>query len=251
MSITRYLSILFGLWACSPVFSQVPGDTTTYFNRYGLRVGVDISKPASQLYRSGYRGLEIVGDYRLKDKMYIAAEIGNERLQDTEELVDFELYEYTVSGSYIKAGLEFNTYVNWFGEQNVVTIGGRYAFSSFQNSVRNIRLFDNNRYFFPDGFYQVPDTEFEFKSQTASWAEVVAGFKFEIIPNIYMGISARVGLLITNRGPDNFDNLWIPGFQKVTDNSKFGVGYNYTLSYFIPIYKKKKASGKETQGQNP
>ena len=44
--------------------------------------------------------------------------------------------------------------------------------------------------------------------------------------------------LVSNKTPDNFDNLYIPGFNR-TYNGDFGVGFNYTVSYFIPIYKKK------------
>ncbi|WP_395076160.1 DUF6048 family protein, partial [Flavobacterium sp.] len=36
-----------------------------------------------------------------------------------------------------------------------------------------------------------------------------------------------------------FDNLYIPGFNRTYDG-KFGVGWNYTISYFIPLYKSKK-----------
>jgi hypothetical protein len=41
-----------------------------------------------------------------------------------------------------------------------------------------------------------------------------------------------------NNKPSGFDNLYIPGFNRTYDGS-FGVGFNYTVSYFIPIYKKK------------
>jgi hypothetical protein len=223
---------------------------TAYYNRYGLRIGIDISKPISQLYRDGYRGLEIAGDYRLRDKLYLAAEIGNERLQDTEELTDFDLYQYTVTGSYVKLGVDTNTYVNWYGEQNIVSIGGRYAFSTFRNTLNGFRIFDNNRYFFPDEFALFSEQDQEFQNLTASWLEVVAGFKAEVLPNIYMGFTARLGFLVSNSSPDNFSNLWIPGFQKVTDGSKFGVGYNYTISYFIPIYKKQKGAA-EVDDEEP
>jgi hypothetical protein len=32
--------------------------------------------------------------------------------------------------------------------------------------------------------------------------------------------------------------LYIPGFNRTYDGD-FGVGFNYTVSYFIPLYKKK------------
>jgi hypothetical protein len=44
--------------------------------------------------------------------------------------------------------------------------------------------------------------------------------------------------LFENKRPDNFDNLFIPGFNRTYDGT-FGAGFNYTVSYFIPIYKKK------------
>ena len=37
--------------------------------RYGLRVGIDISKPIRMLIEPGYKGLELVGDYRLTRKL--------------------------------------------------------------------------------------------------------------------------------------------------------------------------------------
>jgi hypothetical protein len=45
--------------------------------------------------------------------------------------------------------------------------------------------------------------------------------------------------LVSNKKPADFDNLFIPGYNRTYDG-KFGAGFNYTLSYFIPIYKKKK-----------
>jgi hypothetical protein len=43
--------------------------------------------------------------------------------------------------------------------------------------------------------------------------------------------------LVSNK-KENFDNLYIPGFNRTYDGD-FGVGLNYTVSYFIPIFKKK------------
>jgi len=63
--------------------------------------------------------------------------------------------------------------------------------------------------------------------------------------NIYVGMSVRLAHLVSNNEPDNFRNLWIPGFNKVTDESKWGVGFNYSLSYFLPLYKKAKKKRKK------
>mgnify|MGYP000742902413 CR=1 FL=1 len=58
--------------------------------------------------------------------------------------------------------------------------------------------------------------------------------------NIYVGFSVRMNRLLTNTKPDNFDNLYIPGFNR-TYNGDFGIGFNYSVSYFLPLYKTKSA----------
>jgi hypothetical protein len=55
---------------------------------------------------------------------------------------------------------------------------------------------------------------------------------------VYAGFSVRFNYLLVNNPPDGFDNLYIPGYNR-TYEGNFGFGFNYTLSYFIPIYKKK------------
>ena len=86
----------------------------------------------------------------------------------------------------------------------------------------------------------VEDEAREISDLSASWLEFIFGIKAELFANIYIGGSIRLGFLISEKEPENFKNLYIPGFNKVTDDSNFGVGYNVSLSYFIPFYKKKK-----------
>jgi hypothetical protein len=67
----------------------------------------------------------------------------------------------------------------------------------------------------------------------------VAGLKVETFKNVYLGFSLRLNKLLSDSEPDNFDTLFIPGFNKVTDDNTFGSGFNYTLTYSIPLRKKK------------
>ena len=229
-----------GSFAQSNAIDLNPKDTITRKYAYGLRVGIDLSRPILSFTDENYTGFEIVGDYRLTQKWFLAAELGNEERTRDEELGQTVLYNYTTSGSYIKAGADYNTYRNWYGMRNQITIGGRYAFSSFNQTLNNFNFFDSNRFFSPDGLVVGSTEAIEFENLNASWLEFVVGLKAELFANLYVGISVRLGHLITNKEPDNFRNLWIPGFNKVTENSKWGVGYNYSLSYFIPLYKKVK-----------
>lgn len=212
-------------------------DTVKYKTEYGLRVGVDLSRPVFSFTMDDYTGLEFVGDYRFTDRLWIAAELGNEKRTDQEDL-----YNFTTSGSYLKLGADYNTYQNWFGMNNSITIGGRYAVTSFSQTLNEYQIFDSDRYFSPDDFVIGGTEPEEFSGRTASWLEFVVGLKAELFANIYMGMSIRLGHLITQNDKelDRFPNLWIPGFNKVTDNSKWGVGFNYSISYFLPLYKKAK-----------
>jgi len=221
-------------------------DTVAYKQPYGIRVGVDLSRVLVSFLEDNYTGLEFVGDYRLTNKLYLAGELGNEKktigvpLGNEINNPAGDLYSFTTSGSYIKLGIDYNTYGNWYGEQNMIYVGGRYAFSTFSQTLDNYKIFNTDRYWNPDDFAVGTTQNQEFSSLNASWLEFVVGIKAEILKNLYFSASARLAFYITNKQPENnaFRNLFIPGFNKVTDGSKFGVGYNYSISYLIPLYKK-------------
>jgi hypothetical protein len=220
-------------------------DSTSFGQRYGLRVGVDLSKPVRALIDSDYSGLEFVADYRITKKLYVAAEFGNEKktsfeaLENVDDLNRVELYNYTTSGSYVKLGVDFNTYENWYGMTNAIFIGARYAGSAFSQTLNNYTIYDSNRYWNPDSFVPGNGSSEEFSGLNATWLEFLVGIKVELVANFYLSASVRLAHLFTNKEADSFPNLWIPGFNNVNDNSKFGVGYNYSISYFLPLYRKK------------
>jgi len=37
---------------------------------------------------------------------------------------------------------------------------------------------------------------------------------------------------------NDISNFYIPGFNRTYDSSKLGAGFNYTISYLIPVVKK-------------
>ena len=250
---SRYFIRLAFVLMTAAVFGQgekTEKDTITRKYAYGLRVGADLSRIVLSSLNDNYTGLELVGDFRLSEKWWLAVELGNEERTQEETLEESLLYEYTASGSYIKLGGDYNTYTNWFGMRNQIHIGGRYAFSTFSQDLANFRFFDSNRFFSPNDFILGSDELQEFDGLNASWLEFVIGMKAEIFRNIYVGITARLGHLVSNKESDNFKNLWIPGFNKVTEGAKWGIGYNYTLSYFLPLFKKVKKQKPEEQQSN-
>ncbi len=196
--------------------------------RYGIRFGIDIAKLARTFYEKDYRGLELVGDYKLTRRHYIAAEIGNEN-----KTVDDDQLNLTTEGTYIKAGFDYNAYKNWVGMENMIYVGMRYGVSSFSQTLNNYQIYNPNTYF---GESQIIESGEKYDGLSAQWVEVVAGIKAEVFKNVYVGFSFRVNYLTSNKKPENFDNLHIPGFNRTYDGD-FGAGFNYTVSYFLPLYK--------------
>ncbi|SIQ82202.1 DUF6048 family protein [Maribacter ulvicola] len=238
------LLITFSALSQSKPIDLNPKDTVVHKQSYGVSLGIDLSRIITGALDDNYKGFEIVADYRLTQNLYIAAELGSEEKTKQEDL-----YNFTTSGNYIKLGVNKNNYANWYGEHNLIYMGARIGFSSFENTLNNYQYFNTNRYWNPDDFANGSDTPENFSGLNATWIEAVFGTKVEIASNLYMGTSIRLGLIVSsnNNDFDRFPNLWIPGFNKVTWDSNFGVGYNFSISYFLPLYKKKNQAKKNTE----
>jgi hypothetical protein len=219
--------------------TTVAKDTLPAKENYGLRIGFDLSKPIRMLLEDDYQGFEIAGDFRITKKFYIAAELGNEK-----KTVDEDQLNFTTEGSFLKVGFDFNAYENWFGMENSIIVGLRYGYSTHKQTLNQYRIYQTNTHLEnPNDLEFAPGTEFS--SLNAHWIEAVAGIKVKVYNNIYLGFSLRLNRLLSTKEPDNFQNLFVPGFNKVTTDSNVGAGFNYTISYSIPIYKKAKKKKEE------
>jgi hypothetical protein len=205
-------------------------DTIKIKQKYGVRVGADLYRLTKSLYDKNYQGLEFVGDYRISQKFYIAGEFGNEN-----KTVDDDRFNFTTKGTYFKVGFDYNSYENWLNMENMIYVGMRYGVSSFSQTLNTYSIYDPTNYY---GITILNSGE-KFNGLTAGWIEIIGGIKAEVFNNLYVGFSLRLNYLVSNKRPENFDNLYIPGYNRTYDG-KFGAGFNYTISYIIPIYKKDK-----------
>lgn len=223
---------------CSKVHGQndsipkTPNDSTVVKLKYGLRVGVDTGKLIRSFLDDGYNAIELIGDYRLTKKLYIAGEFGNE-----ERIIITDFLNTTTKGSYVKAGIDYNLYQNWLDMDNMVFFGSRAGFSSFSHTINDYLIYSTDQYWNPQKSLESP---IEKTGLTATWIELILGIKAELFTNLYFGLNVQLKVLITETKPDNFQNIYIPGFNKTYDSTRIGVGYGYTLSYRIPLYKKAK-----------
>jgi hypothetical protein len=199
---------------------------------YGLRLGGDIGKLAKSFIDDTYTGFEINADYRLTKKLYLAGELG------TEEKTSINDYLNTTSkGQYFKGGIDYNFYTNWLDMENMIYGGLRAGISAFSQTLNNFTVYNTDQYW-ENQYSEEPNLEF--KGLSAIWVELMVGIKAEVLNNLYMGFNIQLKSMITQDEPENFGNLYVPGFNKIYDSGRFGVGFGYNLSYLIPIYKKDK-----------
>ena len=212
------------------LFSQNNDSISVATQTYGLRLGLDAFKLSRTFYDKQYQGYEIVGDFRISKNRYLAAEIGNEKITVNDDRLNF-----TTSGNYIKLGVDFNLYDNWLDMENIVFMGFRYGFSAFSQELNSYRIYNSNNYLGENPPFISGQ---KYDGLTAQWIEIILGLKAEVISNLYLGFNVRLHGLIQDSKPDNFNNLHISGFGKISEGNRFGAGFSYTISYIIPFYKK-------------
>ena len=208
--------------------SQSENDTIYVKNKYGIRAGIDLSKQIRMLTEE-YSGLSLYGDIKIKERLFIVAELGNDQ-----KTIETENINSKLSGSYIKTGFNYNLYNNLPGLNNEIYVGLRYSQSLFKNELIDYSIYNKDRFWNDQRILEYK----EFDNLKSSWIEFVVGFNSEIKNNLFMGLSLRLNRMLKQDMPENFTNLFIPGFNKVTENNNFGTGITYSVIYQIPIVKK-------------
>ena len=202
-------------------------DTVVIKKIYGLRVGLDLSNPLRSILNKDRKAMEITADFRVKPNLYIVSEIGF-----LDQFTNEVKYDFQTKGSYFKLGINYNVYKNWLDMDNEIYVGMRYGYSNFSQSVSNIIINTENS--LPP--FEQPQT-INYDNLNAGWLEFIIGIKAEVYKNIYLGFQFSGNKLLSQKKPENFQNLYVPGFNRVFLN-KTGFGFNYTVSYRFPLFKK-------------
>jgi len=197
-----------------------------------IRLGFDLLKPILSSSEGDNLNYEIVSDLQLTDNIYLAGEYGL-----VDKVIEDENINFNSSGSFLRIGFDYNMFENWIGMDNSIYIGLRYGTSNFSSKILDYNVRNKDSY-----FSNLVTNEFqtiEYSNLSGNWIELLLGIKVETFKNVYLGLSLRLNKLLSDKKPDNFGNLFIPGFNKVTDENTFGSGFNYTLTYSIPLKKRK------------
>ena len=209
-------------------FSQTENDSLVVKNKYGIRIGLDFSKQIRMLTED-YKGLSLYGDVKIKERLFIVSELGS----DEKELRTDNLRS-KFSGNYIKAGVNYNLYNNLPGLNNEIYVGFRFATSKFKSEISEYIIYNKDRFWSQDPIFD----NIINKGLNANWVELIIGINAELLNNLFVGLSLRLNRMLNQKKPENFTNLYIPGFNKVTENNNFGTGLTYSIIYQIPIIKK-------------
>lgn len=225
------------VFLCLCVFANAQKDTASkkadslkIKEKYGLRIGTDIGKIAQSYFDDDYNAFEISADFRIKKNLYIASEIGFE-----EKTLVTNYLDVISKGNYLKGGIDINMYENWLNMDNMIYSGFRIGTSLFNHDLNSFNIYNTNQYWAPQ--FSSSETK-KFDNLKAIWTEVLLGMKAELLNNLYLGINLQLKVLINKTSPENFEVIYIPGYGKTYDSGRIGVGYSYTISYRIPLFKK-------------
>ena len=232
----RTYIFIISLLLCVVSFAQEKEETaviekdSTKTHRFGLRVGADLSKLVKSVVIDDYTAFELNADYKFAKKYNLAGEFGFEKRTIDETQVNF-----TATGNYFKIGVDYNMYVNWLDMENAIYAGFRYGLSSHKQTLNRHNIYNTDLYWEENNTINIPQ---EFDNNASSWVELIFGLKAEVLQNLFLGINVQLKNKIGNNNPAGFENLYIPGFGQTYADSNWGVGFGYTVSYFIPFYKK-------------
>lgn len=192
----------------------------------GMLLSADISAPIMNLFGVQYGSYEVALEVDLLHRFFPVLEVGVGHANYTPEDNN---YTFSCNKSfYGRLGLNYNfLYKN--GSKSFITVGARYALSSFSYSWQNITL--NDSYWGTEYITNTPE-----QNAFAHWAEIVVGLRVQVYKNFYMGFTGRYRFLVGCDESEYGAPYFIPGFGP--KNQSFG--FTYVVGYDLPIAKKKK-----------
>ena len=137
----KYIISFFTAIIFFPLFSQQENDSTITKSTYGLKIGMDLSKQIRMLTEPDYKGLVLMGDYRLMDKLFVAFELGTE-----DKLIENEVLNFETKGSFIKIGINYNVYKNLKDLENEIYVGLRLGTSNFDHKLSSFKIYNTDKY---------------------------------------------------------------------------------------------------------
>jgi len=194
---------------------------------HDLRLGIDIHNyilGAISPYRTG---LDLNIEYNLSKDLFVIIEGGYNYFRKENIRIN-----YVSEGKYIRLGVDYNLREpKEANDKDIYYIGARLAYSQFTQEVP--------KYLLVNGYWGNSTAFLAKEDAFAYWAELLTGFKVEVLKNWYLGMGLRLKFLL-HRSKGAIEPVqFIPGYSQNYNSAV--MDFNYTISYNIPLnYKKKK-----------
>ena len=198
--------------------------------KFGIRIGTDLQKIIRSASSQEYNGISFNADIRFKESIFLFSEIGNEK-----KIVEYSSIDSEISGNYIKLGLQFKLNKDIIGLRNLIYSSFGLGISSFDQTIFRYNIYN----IYSDLWGEFTNTgAINLENLNANWIEIGFGVKTEILNNLFLEIELQLKNLIYQKNKNDIANFYIPGFNRTYEGSNFGTGFNYSLTYLIPIIKK-------------
>lgn len=197
-----------------------------HFDR-DLKFGWDISNLLIGAVSANRSGLDFSVDYTLKKNLYGIIEFGQNNYSESSDVMD-----YFSKGTYVRIGFDSDKRKEKSdNSRDMFYLGLRYAFGVYTQKLENVQISST---YWPT--YTRDEVSFD---NTAHWAEALAGFKVEVMKNIYLGLGLRIKILIYQSGDKTIKPaVFIPGYGKTSGT--LIMGFNYNIYYNLPFNYSKK-----------
>lgn len=232
-SIFKVILLLLALALTGTLFAQEPSQKELSekelsgkdtLRTYGPRFGIDLSRFLYLFLEPNQTGAEISADFELYRNIYPVFELGYNNMSDMQEHFD-----YTSTGSYGRAGIDYNILgLKDRSAHHTITVGFRYGMSLFKQQVEGVVI--------PNEYWGDFQPETHENNLTGHWIELVGGMRAEVFSNFFMGWTLRYKILLNPEMDPLMTPEMIPGYGSGGEDRAFG--FTYTVAYKIPLFKK-------------
>ena len=193
--------------------SKKPKEKTfTYF-----RAGLDLSKVVASLIQPRYDVIEFNFESRYKNAIFFASEFGY-----GSSAIENDFLHYRSRNSFLKIGVDKTFFGREYpGDMDNAFIGLRYGGARVDRTEAVYKLIDP--------VWGNSEGKVDKATFFAHWLELNAGFRLEIIKNVFAGWNIRFGTFIN---PDKFKELppaYIAGYGRGDKNT--ALAYNFYIQY--------------------
>jgi hypothetical protein len=222
-SISKAVLLLLAITLSGTISAQDVSEKDT-LRTYGPRFGIDLARFLYLFADPAQTGAEISADFEVYRNVNPVFELGYNSISDKQELFD-----YSSSGSYGRAGIDYNVLpLKDRSIHHSISVGFRYGMSVFTHHIEDVVI--------PNDYWGDYIPEPYENGLTGHWVELVGGMKAEVFANFFLGWSFRYKILLNPEMDPLMIPEMIPGFGSGGEERVFG--FTYSIFYKLPLLKK-------------